>query len=65
MRIPTRTAAGLEQEKHYKAVKDIVGDLSMFNGLNPEDFEVYRRFTGTPEAVAARIIAARQERAGK
>jgi hypothetical protein len=65
MRAPVRTPEGLEQEKHYAAVKAIVGELTIINGLCKEDFEVYRRYTGTPEAVAARILAAREARAAK
>jgi hypothetical protein len=52
-----------EREKHYAAVKAIVGDLSILGGLKPEDHKVYSHFTGTPEAVAARIMAARAVRA--
>jgi hypothetical protein len=54
-----------EQEAHYAAVKAIVGDLTVIGGLCREDFEVYRRYTGTPEAVAARIVAAREAGAAK
>lgn len=63
MRAPKMTPERAEAEKHYAAVKAIVGDLSVFGGLKPEDQKVYNHFTGTPEAVAARIIEARAARA--
>lgn len=54
-----------EREKHYSAMKAIVGDLNLVGGLYTEDQKVYNHFVGTPEAVAARIFAAREVRAQK
>ena len=62
MRAPKMTPERQEREDHYAAVKAIVGDLNLINGLKREDQEVYNHFTGTPEAVAARILTAREVR---
>ncbi len=65
MRAPAMTPERAEREKHYAAVKAIVGDLNLVGGLKTEDQKVYNHFTGTPEAVAARIMTARAERGVK
>jgi hypothetical protein len=65
MRAPAMTPERAERENHYAAVKAIVGDLSILGGLKPEDHKVYNHFFGTLEAVAARILAAREARASK
>jgi len=62
MRAPTPTPESIEREAHYSAVKEIVGDLSLIGGLQLEDHRVYQKYTGTPEAVAAKIIEARAAR---
>ena len=64
MRAPQMTPERAERERHYSAVKKIVGDLNLINGLKKEDHEVYCHFTGTPEDVAQRILNARRERNG-
>ena len=64
MRAPKKTPESIEREKHYSAVKVIVGDLNLVGGLKKEDHEVYNRYTGTAEAVAARILSARESRKG-
>jgi len=65
MRAPVMTPERAEREKHYAAVKEIVGNLNLFGGLETEDLKVYNHFTGTPEAVAARILTAREGRVTK
>ena len=66
MRAPNMTTERKAQEAHYTAVKAIVGDLNpITGGLKKEDHIVYMRYTGTPEAVAARILAAREARGGE
>ena len=62
MRAPAPTVASIALEAHYAAVKAIVGDLNLIDGLKVEDFKIYLRFTGSPEAVAARIMEARAAR---
>jgi hypothetical protein len=63
MRAPAPTPESIARAAHYAAVKAIVGDLTMLDGLKLEDFKVYQKYEGTPEAVAARIFAARAARA--
>ena len=48
------------KEAHYTAVKEIVGINPNTGGLSKEDFEVYNKFVGTPERVAAKIFEARE-----
>ena len=62
MRAPAPTAKSIALEAHYAEVKKLVGNLTILNGLEKEDFKIYQQFTGSPEAVAARIMEARAAR---
>ena len=66
MRAPTPTAAGIAAQAHYEAVVAIIGsdpqDTVRIMPMSKADHAVYSHYTGTPEAVAARILDARKQR---
>jgi hypothetical protein len=61
MRAPVKTEASIAAEAHFKAVKEICGSTEL-GSWSMDDHKVYSRFTGAPEAVAARVLEARKAR---